>query len=119
MGVRREEWIVTGIKLSDEWTSALFRDSNRFEKIEDALYDTAKFKETKISNILVDGMSGDYTFIGICKQISDGWDGDSYEIVEIEAPSPEQIAEIKAIWNKWFSGEDMPEIKNYYVPHFN
>ena len=117
MGVRREEWLVTGFKLDQEWIQDTIGE-DRNEEMESELDNREVFKKTGIAGILSDGMCGEYTFFGICKQISDGWEGESSEIIELSMPTNGQIEQIHNNWAKYFGDNEMPPIKTYFVPHF-
>lgn len=116
MSVRREEYIVLGCKLNEEFTDNLFKgDETFYEKILGE-YGWKKNNEYKIQ-MLIDGMNGDYTFFGFITQLNNGYE-ENYDITEILEITFEQKELIKLKFNELFPDIKMPEIKAYHVPHY-
>lgn len=114
MSVRREEYIIWGYKLGEEFTKALWRRIDYTDL--DSKYGWGKEQSLGI-RFLTDGMSGGYTFFGYIKQLSDGWEENSV-ITEIQKTTKEQEWEIAGKFAELFPAESMPEIKVYHVPHY-
>ena len=116
MGVRKEEYIVIGCKLGRKFTKALFKKSDEdWEAFESNSWNKKKPKQI---GYIVDGMSGEYTFFGFIKQLSDGWEDMNTEIIVFEEPTDEKRKEVEEKFKEMFPDEEMPPIKMYYLPHY-
>ena len=116
MGVNREEYIVIGCKLGKKFTKKLWKRVDEDSELE-SQYNWNEKRE-KRAQYITDGMSGEYTFFGLIKQLSDGFDGENTDIIEFEEPTAEKKQQVEEKFKELFPNEEMPPIKMYYLPHY-
>jgi hypothetical protein len=112
MSVRKEVYIIFGLKLNGQITEEYWEKDFRGE---------TEWNENKPKNkpfFITDGMNGDYTFFGFIQEINNGKYDFEEEITEIKYDynAEEVIEEFKKLFpeitaNEW-------DVKLYYVPHF-
>lgn len=112
MSIRKEVYIIFGLKLNEQITEEYwgkdFRDETEWDK--------TKPKDRPF--FITGGMNGDYTFFGFIQELNNGSYDFEEEITEIknDFKPNDVISEFKKFFpeitaNKW-------DVKQYYVPHF-
>jgi len=110
MSTRKEVYIIHGFKFDENFTCEFWEKDFYNEMVWD------KNKPIDQPFFITDGMNGDYTFFGFVKQISNGWDDEDYDIVEIHKPYNED--EIISKFKNLYPEVTIPSIKTYYLPHW-
>lgn len=109
MSVRKEKYLVKGVKFGEDFTDFIFEEEDT--------YCDYFFRNGK-GLLLPDGNAGFYTFFGIIEQISDGFNDWDENILEIDTITKEETDFIESKFKELFPNKELPEIKNYYVPHY-
>lgn len=112
MSVRKEAYIVLGLKLNEEITEEYWEKDFRDE----TEWDRTKPKDKPF--FITDGMNGLYTFFGFIQELNNGRYDFEEEITEIknDFKASDVISEFKNLFpeiivNEW-------DVKLYYLPHF-
>ena len=112
MSVRKEAYIIFGLKLNEEVTEEYWKKDFRDET------EWNKNKPKDKPFFITDGMNGDYTFFGFIQELNNGCYDFEEKITEIKVyfEPKEVILEFK----KYFPEINIKEwnVKFYYVPHF-
>lgn len=112
MGVRKEVYIIHGLKFDENFTDGFFK-----KKFSDEM----QWNKNKLPEdpwFITDGMNGDYTFFGFIKCISNGWDDEDYEIIEIKSFNSDDADKIYNKFKEFYPDYPIPEPKTYYLPHY-
>lgn len=107
MSIRKETYIVYGFAFGEKFTNEYWKKEFRDEMEWD------ESKPDKIS-FITDGMNGDYTFFGKIIKLSKGYD-ENYREIEINTNGWKDIVRK---FSELYPGEEIPELKMYYLPHF-
>ena len=112
MSVRKEAYIIFGLKLNEQITEEYWEKDFRDE----TEWDKNKPKDKPF--FITDGMNGDYTFFGFIQELNNGRYDFEEEITEIknDFKASDVISEFKNLFpeitaNEW-------DVKLYYLPHF-
>lgn len=111
MSVRKEIYIIQGLKFGEEFTNEYFdkdfRDEMEFDKK----------KEVNRPYFLTDGMNGEYTFFGFITQIEDGY-CEFEDCIEIKTDFDKK--EIIRVLSNYYKLNEihLPEIKTYLLSHY-
>lgn len=112
MSIRKEVYVVFGLKLSEKITEDYWRKDFR---------DDTEWDENKPKNkpfFITDGMNGSYSFFGFIQQLNNGSYDFEEDITELQYDFDKSVVvneflklfpEIKI---------DKSDVKMYYLPHF-
>lgn len=112
MSVRKEAYVIFGLKLNEKTTEEYwdkdFRDETEWDK--------DKPKEEPF--FITDGMCGNYTFFGFIQVINNGRYDFEEEIIELEYHF--NVSDILSEFKKFFPEKIVSEedVKMYYLPHY-
>lgn len=111
MSVRKETYIIYGIKLDEDFTKKFWSES---------FYDDMVWEKTKPKNkpyFITDGMNGNYTFFGIITQLTNGsYDEEDYKEIEIDKKSKPFY--IENCFRAFYPDMKIEKVKLYYLPHY-
>ena len=112
MSVRKEAYIIFGLKLNEEVTEEYWEK----DFMDETEWDKNKPKDKPF--FITDGMNGLYTFFGFIQELNNGGYDFEEEITEIknDFKASDVISEFKNLFpeitaNEW-------DVKLYYLPHF-
>jgi len=109
MSVRKETYIIYGVKFGEEFTEEFW---------EMPFSDEMQWNEEKEKDkpfFITDGMSGEYTYFGFITQLNNGFDDDETEVV---INSNLDFSKIRNKFFELYPTKIFPEPMLYYLPHY-